>query len=394
MAIAHGAMSPTLQVTRQDGCSSKIEGVGLLEWVVALGLNAVVLLILTQALLSARVSFSMIDATARLSDNGRFALEVIAQSLDSASVGLPCAREEDDPFLTQVSFTHPSSGFLPEAMVVGWEAPNTQGDAWSMHAEIEQAASAHIHWPPALAGRVDPQSDVLMIHYRAPLPGVKVNHLGPDHLYTQKAHGLKSCAVVVLSDCTTDRTLQVSRVTARSLHWSSDGQCAPGNRAVSEIDVDPWSDWPHDRSHNGYHNGHRIALYHWRAVAWFVGPPEGGERTLYRALFDRGLDQVRVEAMVEGIETLQVEFASRHPLNPMAWQSADEVADWSSVVGVRFGLLASARMDQPLSEVEALVSHPLLSSQVSWPANQGYIDSFQTAQVLRGARRLQHRDAH
>lgn len=356
-------------------------GMGLLEWVVALGLNALVLLMLSQALLSARVSFSMIDATARLSDNGRFALEVIARSLNSASAELPCARDNNPPRLNQVNSINPSVGFLPDALVVGWEAANTQGAAWSLHADLEQTASAHIGLPPALVGRVDPQSDVLMVHYREPLAGVMVNDLRLGQLHTQRGHGLKSCSLVVMSDCTTDYVFQTSQATTRSLHWASNGQCAPGNKAIGAIDLDRWSDW------------HRIALYHWHAVAWFVGPPEDGERTLYRALFDRGHGQVRVEAMVEGIETLQVEFASHPPFGSMQWQSANEVADWPTVAGVRLGVLASARIDQTRSKVEAFILQPLLSSEISWPADQGYIDSFQTAQVLRGAQRLQRHDA-
>lgn len=353
----------------------RLLGMGLLEWMVALGLNAMVLLILTQALLSARLSFSMIDATARLSDNGRFALEVITRSLNGASAELPCARENDDPALKQVHSIRPSSGFMPGAMVVGWEAPNTQGAQWPLHAEIEHPASTHIQLPTALVGRVDPQSDVLMVHYLEPVSGVMVNDLRPGHLNTQRSHGLKSCSFVVMSDCTTDQTFQASQVTTRSLHWSSDGQCEPGNQAISEVNLDHWPDWQ------------RIALYHWHAVAWFVGPPEDGERTLYRALFDRGQSQVRVEAMVEGIETLQVEFASRDFLGPMQWQSADDVADWSSVVGVRLGLLASARTNQSPTRAQAFISQPLLGSEVAWPADQGYIDAFQTAKVLRGAQR-------
>jgi len=350
-------------------------GMGLLEWVVALGLNALVLLILTQALLSARVSFSMIDATARLSDNGRFALEVIDQSLNKANAELPCARDMNDSQLNQVNSINPSPGFLPKALVVGWEAANTQGAAWSLHAELKQPTATHVNLPPALNGRVGPQSDVLMVHYRAPITGAMVNDLRSDQLHTQRGHGVKSCSLVVISDCTTDYLFQTSQATTRSLHWASDGRCAPGNAPISSIDIGQWPNW------------HRIALYHWHAVAWFVGPPDDGERTLYRALFDRGHDQVRVEAMVEGIETLQVQFVSHSSLGPMQWQSADEVADWSLVVGVRLGVLASARMDPNSSKAQALISQPLLGSEVSWSADQGYIEAFQTAKVLRGAQR-------
>ena len=364
-------------IARQDGWPSTIVGMGLLEWVVALGLNALVLLILTQALLSARVSFSMIDATARLSDNGRFALAVIAESLNGASAELPCAREQDNPLLRQVSFIHPSPGFVPEAMVVGWEAPNTQGAAWSLHAELEKPFSTHVNLPPALNGRVDPQSDVLMVHYRAPVSGVMVNDLRSDQLLTQQGHGLKSCSLVVMSDCTTDYVFQASQATIRSVHWSSDGVCEPGNEPIGAIDVNQWPD------------GRQLALYHWHAMAWFVGPPEDGERTLYRALFDRGQSRVRVEAMVEGIETLQVQFASRSSIEPMEWRSASGVSDWSSVVGVRLGVLASARMDPHSSKADGWVSQPLLGSEVAWPAGQGYVDSFQTAKALRGAQRVQ-----
>lgn len=352
-------------------------GIGLLEWVVALGLNALVLLILTQALLGARVSFSMIDATARLSDNGRFAQDVINQSLSQASAGLPCGRAVNDPMLEQVHGIQSGPGWIPNVAVVGWEASGTQGPSWSL--SVSSAgnastgnASTHASLPQALEGRVDPQSDVLMVHRKIPVSGVIVTHLESNRLDTQRGHGLPACSIVVLSDCTTDHTIQVSQVSTRSLHWSVGNGCEPGNESLNNFDPARWLDW------------NRIALYQWQAMAWFVGPEEDGQRTLYRALFDRGQSRVRVEAMVEGIETLQVEYASHDPLQPMRWQSADAINDWRSVVGVRFGVLASARIDGAPTHEDQTTRQPLLGTEVLWPTSMGYVRTFQTAQALRG----------
>lgn len=355
-----------------------LRGVGLLEWVVALGLNALVLLILTQALLGARVSFSMIDATARLSDNGRFAQDVIAQSLAQASAGLPCGRVVNDPMLEQVHGIQRSPGWTPNVPVVGWEASGTQAPSWSLsvgsagHTSTGNA-STHASLPQALAGRVDPQSDVLMVHRKTPVSGVIVTHLESNRLDTQRGHGLPACSIVVLSDCSTDHTIQVSHVSTRSLHWSAGNGCEPGNESSNNFDPARWPDW------------NRIALYQWQAMAWFVGPEEDGQRTLYRALFDRGQSRVRVEAMVEGIETLQVEYASHDPLQPMRWQSADAINDWRSVVGVRFGVLASARIDGSPSHQNQTTRQLLLGAEVLWPTSVGYVRTFQTAQALRGS---------
>lgn len=347
-------------------------GIGLLEWVVALGLNALVLLILSQALLGARVSFSMIDATARLSDHGRFAQDVINQSLAQASAGLPCGRAANDPLLEQFHGIQRSPGWIPNVAVVGWEASGTQGPSWALSVGSASNASTHPSLPPALEGRVDPQSDVLLVHRKKPVSGVRVTHLGSNRLDTQLGHGLRACSILVLSDCTTDHTIQVSHVSTRSLHWSEGSGCEPGNESLDKLDTARWPDW------------NRIALYQWQAMAWFVGPEESGQRTLYRALFDEGQSRVRVEAMVEGIETLQIEYASHDPLQPMQWQSADAITDWRSVVGVRFGVLASARIDGSPPHQNQTTRQLLLGAEVLWPASVGYVRTFQTAQALRG----------
>lgn len=359
------------------GKAERQRGVGLLEWVVALGLNALVLLILTQALLGARVSFSMIDATARLSDNGRFAQDAIAQSLTQASAGLPCGRAVNNPLLEQFHGIQRSPGLIPNVAVVGWEASGTQGPSWSLSVGSAGNASTgntstHPSLPPALAGRVDPQSDVLLVHRKTPVSGVRVTHLESNRLDTELGHGLRACSILVLSDCTTDHTIQVTQVSTRSLHWSVGDGCEPSNESLDEFDPARWPDW------------NRIALYQWQAMAWFVGPEESGQRTLYRALFDEGQSRVRVEAMVEGIETLQIEYASHDPLQPMQWQSADAITDWRSVVGVRFGVLASARIDGSPPHQNQITRQLLLGTEVLWPASVGYVRAFQTAQALRG----------
>ncbi len=355
-------------------------GIGLLEWMVALGLNALVLLILTQALLGARVSFAMIDAIARLSDNGRFAQDVIAQSLLQAQVTLPCARAMDDPLRIQHNQIRQSRGFVTNASVVGWEAMGTQGPSWSLSPNRTEASSTIADLPPALAGRVDPQSDVLMVHKKTPVSGVMVTELELGQIKTNRGHGLKDCSFVVLSDCTIDQSIQVSHVETRALNWSADSACEPGNASADSLGMgqpSDGSDWNH------------IALYHWQAVAWFVGVPVAGERTLYRALFDRGQSRVRVEAMVEGIETLQLEYAAHRPGQPMAWQSADAINDWTLVAGVRFGVLASGRLSSQRDASDPLTdqstAQPLLGAWVSSPKDLGYVKSFQTARALRGS---------
>ena len=71
-------------------------GATLLEWTVAMALNLLVLLILTQSLIVARASFSVIDGLARLADNGRFAQDVLLGALSQANQRLACAREPGD----------------------------------------------------------------------------------------------------------------------------------------------------------------------------------------------------------------------------------------------------------------------------------------------------------
>jgi len=349
----------------------KEKGATLLEWVFAIALNALVLLILSQALVAARKTFSMIDAIGRVANNGRFVQDVLATSLFDANPNIACARAPFDETVKRInSMGAPMDDWLG-AGVVGWEAPGTTKD-WVLSSESNNHSQHHPKLPSALVDRVDPQSDVVLIHRLIPIANT-VDEIRIDGLMLSASHGIPACGWVVASDCSLDVAFYNGAKDQRFLGWSGNACGAKGDSVPSEDGVSLGQGlWP-DRS--------LVAIYEWQAMAWFVGPSDTGDRALYRARFDRGIGQPKIEAMAQNIETLQLEYATQER---MSWQRADRIGDWSKVVGVRFALLASVPMEVQSNKGAALVSLPMLSDEIWWPSHLGYAKAFGSAVPIDG----------
>lgn len=341
----------------------------LLQWVIALALNAFVLLVLTHSLTGAQKHFSGIDAMADLIERGRFAQALLADSLAQANPRLACARSAEA--MSQWSY-EVSAAFGPEsnAPVQGWEAVGTHQGRWRLEPDTAPIGHDRNTWPQALRLRVDAQSDLIMMHQYRPWAHGPVVELFSHQLELARAHGLKRCAHVLITDCETDWMFQNISEQPRTLAWSASG-CGQSNHMGPEAPV-----WP---------NLDRLAVYEWLRIAWFVGSSTTGQRTLYRAIFDRGDDRPRIEAMVEGVETLQVEYAVG-PDAPI-WSSADQISDWTGVVGVRFAVVVRADRPIPIQHSSQTQDWPILSGEVSWPLASGEVRVFGSGIAFPSLRR-------
>ena len=354
-------------------------GATLLEWTVAMALNLLVLLILTQSLIVARASFSVIDGLARLADNGRFAQDVLLGALSQANQRLACAREPGDVSIQKMDTLQASAHHWLNAPLIGWEAQGTSGMWWSLstpspgESAIQSASHSNLHaeLPVIIQARIDPQSDVVMVHQFKPVVGGEVIHVSNQEIVTRYPHSLKTCSIVAVTDCNTDLIFQNTHSDPRSLSWSGSA-CGADHPSVSiDTDEDTWPIWS------------SLGLYHFERAAWFVGPSDTGTRTLYRALFNRDNEHALIEAMAQHIETLQFEYATQSIAGIQAWQTADQISDWSSVIGVRFAVLVSAPNEKSDDVAPKLIALPTLSGEVMWPSSAGYARVFGSATALR-----------
>lgn len=354
-------------------------GATLLEWMLAMVLNALVVLILTQGIMAARTSFSMTDDMARLADNGRFAQDALLEAISEANHRLACARDDTDSSLEKINALSPDVQHWLDAPLIGWEAHGTSGVNWSLSTpssdesgfRVASHSASHTGLPASIQARVDPQSDVLMVHQLRPIPGVEIIHVSNQEIRTRYNHGLKACSIVAITDCTTDVIFQTTQSDPRSLAWAG-STCEAGDISMSiKAVVGAWPTWP------------SLGLYRFERTAWFVGPSDNGTRTLYRAFFDQGKDHAHIEAMAENIETLQLEYAIRSTTGITAWQTADQISDWSFVIGVRFATLVSAPNPQSAEVIAPPISLPMLSGEVMWPPAAGYARVFGSASAIR-----------
>lgn len=334
-------------------------GFGLLELLIALMISALVLLALTQAMMTQQRAAVAVENWARLLENGRFAQSAIFDALRQADERLPCARQRQDHKSQRI--TAPSALFNPHLRIIGWEAQGTGvGARWWLSSPSQTANhSGPTPVPPPLAARLDRQSDAVVIQSVNTQASVQVSEVTPWAFHTQRHHRIKSCRWVVVSDCAHDFEFQLTGAEPRTLRWH-ETDCTPGNHLGQPT---PLHWLTADPSHLF------VVTRDWQA--WFVGPNEDGGRTLYRMLMHQGLTRVRTEAIVDDIETLQLEYAYRAPASPRVWLSAEQVPDWRSVEAVRFAVVA--RLDSQQSPRGTEVRAPLLSGELQWPSDQPHV---------------------
>ena len=334
----------------------RLAGFGLFELLIALTISTLVLLALTQVMVTQQRTSVAVESWARLLENGRFAQSAMFDALTQADVRLPCARHPRDR--DSQRWVASSELFDHRLRVFGWEAQGTgMGMRWLLRPPSQtENHSGPVVVPPHLVARLDQQSDVVVIQSLTTHASVNVREVTPWAFHTQHHHRIKSCRWVVVSDCTHDFEFQLASTEPRIFRWH-EGDCTLSNHSRQPTPPD----WLTADPSNLF-----VVTRDWEA--WFVGPNDDGGRTLYRMLWHRGLVRVRTEAIVDNIETLQLEYAYRAPPSPRVWLSADKVPDWQAVEAVRFAVVA--RLSQSSKKQRTGVSAPLLSGELEWPSNQ------------------------
>ena len=337
-----------------------------------MALNALIVLLLVQGFGASRAAFDLTQHQARLMDRGRFVRTAVQQDLLNANGRLPCAPVEQNSAQQGSTRVLNGSPWLRfDTAVWGIEAPGTGvGSRWRLADDIGQATPANQALPATIAERLDPQSDVLIAFHRQAQPSAEVILVDERGLTLTRSVDSRRCAIWLVSDCSQTVIFQDARPRTRALQWTP-GACIPGNApAQDSLGAATWPVLDH------------VAVYAWRATAWFVGRNDHRQRVLYRASFRQGNDRVRVDEMVRGVETLQVEYGVSRPATPLRWHAASEVNHWPSVRAVRFGAVVSTEVKQPATGLASGRSLGVLSSKIQWANAARWAVSFDGAQAL------------
>ncbi len=328
--------SPMMTVCRfglVPSARARQSGFSLLELLVALAVTGVLLGGLAGLLLDTRAALRLQGEEARIQENIRFAAATLARDLAAAG-HLGCGGVET---LGAVDTTLPGASAYHDftTAVSGIEAVGTApGDT------VDLADPPHGRQPPLpaeLQGRAIAGSDLLLIRRAraGPRPLSRAKEAERIHLHAghvtpsgcgddPRLDGLCPDDFAALSDC---RRARVFRVGSQALLPGSTGD----ELVLTHVDGNAPAHWGHAADPDWTVAPGAAVVQPVSAVAYYIATEVDGEPALYRRQDDRA------EALVRGVDSLQVLFAVREDGGVRLVTAAE--ADFRRVVAVRIGLL-------------------------------------------------------
>lgn len=310
-------------------------GVTLVELMIAMLLSLVLAGGIVQVYLGNRATYAFTEGLSRMQENGRYALDFVANEVRMAGY-FGC--------LASVIVTDNLSAgtlLLGDATlgVQGFEADGTgTGDEFAATAVDPGAETNENQWTPALPAALDGfavrGSDVLVVR-RAGAGLPLVSPFGnATALYPAQPDPFVDGQILLASDCQKATLFQVTNDPASSTALEHDtGGHVPGNAVGA---------WPAEQL---YGLGAEVAPF--EVVAYFVGPGASGTPSLFQSRLRvagtaSGFDAP--EELVDGVETLQVRYGQDENSDNMvdAWRTAAEVTDWAQIRAVELSLLVRA----------------------------------------------------
>lgn len=372
-------------------------GLSLVELMVALVLGLLVTAGLIQLFGTASLTFQTSDGSARIQENGRFAMELLKRDLRMAGTHGFCAgRMEITNHLDPACGGGVSDFFDPNRAIVGWEFDGTgQGEEYSLPETLDPGGASANDWtstsdqsslPEVLQGLVVPGSDVLVVRRQEVVPGLtadpgvtnnqnqaSINLIGP--------HGMPDDAIILVTNCATGADLFQNRSNANASTFSGgSGSCTnPGPGNVNNVD---WS-----ASYDDSMQTFRVT-----AAAYYIGlNANTGQPGLYRYELSTGTEgsDSGAEELVEGVESMQVlyGYSAAAPTGDgqsiTQWVRADQVpADgWAQVIALRVAL--SVRSPGIADGDPTQMTYDLAGTQLAAPGDGRLRQPFSTTVALR-----------
>jgi type IV pilus assembly protein PilW len=382
---------------RGSSAPGSARGLSLVELMVALVLGLLVTAGLIQLFGTARLTFQTSDGSARIQENGRFAMELLKRDLRMAGTHGFCAgRIEITNHLDPACGGGVSDFFDPNRSVVGWEYAGTGvNDTYFLEEDLDPSGASSNDWtstsdqgslPEILEDLVVPGSDVLVVRRQEVIPGLtadpgvpnnqnqaSINLLGP--------HGLPDDSIILVTNCATGADLFQNRSNSNASTFSGgSGSCTnPGPGNVNNVD---WS-----ASYDDSMQTFRVT-----AAAYYVGlNPNTGQPGLYRYELSTGTagSLSGPEELVEGVESMQVlyGYSAAAPTGDgqsiTQWARGDQVpADgWAQVLALRLAL--SVRSPGVADGDPTVMTYNLAGTRLAAPGDGRLRQSFSTTVALR-----------
>jgi type IV pilus assembly protein PilW len=303
---------------------TRARGFTLVELMVAMTIGLIILAGVAQIFTSSRTTYVVQEGLARVQENGRFAMEFIAQDLRMAGyagcVNINQALNPDTGFSANnhLNGTDPATNFVPNEHMQGYDY-----DTGS--------------WDPVLpagffvAGEVQPNTDVVLVRRGSDNPiGVTPPYMPTPAgaLHMAPGNGLSLNDIVIVSDCENADIFQITGPDDPDVDGiinHNTGGTSPGN-ATKDL----------SKMYDG--SAEVIALI---TRVYYIGTGANGAPALFRKDMQGGSMPATGQELVQDVETMQILYGEDTDTDGNAdiYRLPVAVTDWSRVVSVRIGLL-------------------------------------------------------
>jgi len=324
-------MNPRPQLSSQFRYVLKCRGVTLIELMVALTIGLIIIGAIGSIFLASRQSFRVQEVMSRMQENARFAFEAIDRDVRMVGFSgyVACTSSECND-VTNASatwwsgklLTQPLRGYedsLPADMTAG---DRLRGDSFSViraDKATEMTVSSHV--PPTIT--------------------------------LSTAHTFSAGDILVISGTTNTAIFQASAITSTTITHGKTG-ISPGN-CTTELGLIPT---PVNCANPGaaVTFAANSGVFELSANTYYIRTNAAGEPALYRERLRSEVvggtptAKTIAEELIDGVENMQITYGVDTTVpadqNIDSYVTANNVADWSRVLGLRISLLMVSRQDE------------------------------------------------
>jgi len=296
-------------------------GYSMVELMVAIAVGLFLTAGIVQIFVANKQTYRAADASARIQENARFALEILARDIRMAGyLGCAATALEIDNNLSDTS----SFLYDLETAAGGFESTSSTGWTPSLDASITSA----------LGG-----SDVMAIRGVFPNQVAVTGTCPAATLVVGNAGGLTQGDIAIVGNCGAATIFQITGLSGTTVAHATGGS-SPGNADANLAAC---------FAGNG-------ALGRLSTRAFYIRANPAGVPSLYRTDIS-GTNTATVE-LVEGIENMQVLYGvdtgGGDPVSANQYVPANSVADWDDVVSVRIELTLQSVEDRVTTDGQPL----------------------------------------
>lgn len=292
-------------------------GFTIIELMIAMTLSLFLLGAITYVVVSSNRNYNTTDSLARLQENARFAVELMARDLRRTGY-LGCANDIQDVNSTLNGGAYGGGGLA----IVPLEGAEEIGGSTTWKPTGTPLGLTHA----PIAG-----SDAIAVRYLDLNNPVTVEKEMPNEsavIFVNPDHGLKEGDIIAVTDCDGADIMQLTNVNpAGAASSGKDGLVhnagggTPGNST--------------QKLKRSYGIGSTVLKF--GSFSYYVAPNSAGRPALFRQTTSGA------EELVEGVENMQILYGevTGSDRSPTAYRTANQVSNWQNIVSVRVGFLFS-----------------------------------------------------